>query len=116
MPVTRLIVLNGSDGPYVQIPAKIPARTVQIVEDGSVAGQGLTVQSPGDAYLVTNTYASGTPITIAGAGQDGTAGLPEQNAANGAGAFNHRAADVYCQARSATATGTTVRVVETETA
>jgi hypothetical protein len=115
MPVTRLIALNGNGGAYTPIAATIPARSVQIVEDGSVAGQGLEVQYPGDGYATTNSYATGTPIGIDGAGKDGLAGLPEQNAGNGAAAFNYRAADVYCQARSATATATTVRVVETET-
>jgi hypothetical protein len=114
MPVTRLIALNGSAGAFTAIPAAIPARGVQIVEDDSVAGQGLEAQFPGDGYTTTSTYAAGTPISIIGPGRDGLAGLPEQNAANGVGAFNYRAADVYCKLRSATATATSVRVVETE--
>ncbi|MGH9475452.1 MAG: hypothetical protein ACRD1C_03865 [Terriglobales bacterium] len=114
MAVTRLIALNGNAGAFTQILASIPARSVQIVEDGSVAGQGLEVQFPADGYATTDTYATGIPITIEGAGHDGICGLPAQNAANGAAAFNYRAADVYCQARSATATATTVRVVESE--
>lgn len=113
MPVTRLIALNGSAGAFTAIPAAMAARAVQIVEDDSVAGQGLEAQFPGDGYTTTGTYAAGTPISIVGPGRDGLAGLPEQNAAN-PGAFNHRAADVYCKLRSATATATTVRVVETE--
>lgn len=114
MAVTRLIALNGNTGAYTPIAATIPARSVEIVEDGSVAAQGLEVQFPQDGYGTTDTYGAGTPIEIEGAGHDGVCGLPVQNAANGAGAFNYRAADVYCQARSATATATTVRVVESE--
>jgi hypothetical protein len=113
MPVTRLIALNGSAGAFTAIPAAMAARAVQIVEDDSVAGQGLEAQFPGDGYATTDTYAAGTPISIVGPGRDGLAGLPEQNAADPT-AFNHRAADVYCKLRSATATATTVRVVETE--
>ncbi len=115
MPVTRLLALNANTGAYTPIPATIPARSVQIVEDGSVVGQGLEIQYPSDSYATTNTVASGTPVDIEGAGKDGICGLPTQNAANGAGAVNYRAADVYCQARSATGTATTVRVVEVET-
>lgn len=114
MAVTRLVALNGNGGGFTAIRATIPARSVQIVEDDSVAGQGLEAQFPGDGYAVTSQYPSGAPISIAGAGHDGICGLPEQNAANGATAFNYRAADVYCQLRSATATATTVRVVEVE--
>jgi hypothetical protein len=115
MPATRLIALNANTGAYTPITATIPARSVQIVEDGSVVGQGLEIQYPSDGYATTNTVAAGTPVTITGAGKDGLSGLPVQNAANGAGAVNYRAADVYCQARSATATATTARVVEVET-
>lgn len=114
MPVTRLIALNANSGAYTQITATIPARTVEIVEDGSVPAQGLEAQFPGDGFGVTDTYAASVPIELTGAGRDGNLGLPVQNSANGAGAFNYRAADVYCQLRSATATATTVRVVESE--
>lgn len=115
MAVTRLIAVNGSGGAYTAISASIPARTVEIVEDGSVVAQGLEVQYPGDGYATTNTvpYAQ-EPITITGAGKDGLAGLPAQNSTEPDG-FNYRPADVYCQVRSATSTATTVRVVETET-
>ncbi|MGH9482354.1 MAG: hypothetical protein ACRD1L_09710 [Terriglobales bacterium] len=110
--MTRLVALNGNAGAYVQIAATIPARAVQIVEDGSATAQGLEAQFPRDGFAVTDTYLAGTPIQLTGAGRDGNLGLPTQN---GVGAFNSRPADVYCQARSATATATTVRVVETET-
>lgn len=115
MPATRLIAVNGNGGAYTPIACSIACRAVQIVEDGSVAAQGLEIQYPSDGYATTNTVAGGTPVTIEGAGKDGLAGLPVQNGANGNGAFNYRPADVYCQVRSATATATTVRVVETET-
>lgn len=113
MPVTRLVALNNNAGAYTAIAATLAARRVEIVEDGSVAGQGLEVQYPGDSFSVTNTVAADSVITLIGPGHDGLAGLPEQNAGD-PGGFNHRAADIYCQLRSATATGTTVRVVETE--
>ena len=114
MSVTRLIAVNSNSGAYVPVAATIPARSVEIVEDGSVAAQGLQAQFPGDGFAVTNSYGGGTPIEITGAGESGNCGLPAQNNANGAAAFNYRAADVYCQVRSATATATTIRVVETE--
>ena len=114
MPVTRIINLNNNAGAYTQVAATIPARSVQIVEDSAAPAQGLEVQYPQDGFAGTYTYDGGTPIAITGAGQNGDCGLPQQN--SDAGAFNHRAADVYLQARSATATATTVRVVESETA
>jgi hypothetical protein len=52
---------------------------------------------------------------MVGHGHDGVLGYPAQNAANGVNAFNYRAADNYCRVTSATATATTVRVVEQET-
>lgn len=113
MAKTRLIAVNGNAGAWTPIPASIPARTVQIVEDGSVAAQGLQVQFPADGYATTNTYGAGTPITMTGAGHDGILGLPAQNDSDPTG-FNYRTADAYCQVRSATATATTVRVVESE--
>lgn len=114
MQAVRVIAVNGSSGAFVAIPASIPARSVTIVEDGASAGQGLAVQFPQDGYTATATYGAGVPIEIEGAGHDGICGLPAQNAANGTTAFNYRAADVYCQVRSATATATNVRVVESE--
>lgn len=107
MPKTRLIAIAGDGGAYTQIAATIPAGQVEIVEDGSVAGQGLAVQYPADGYATTDTYPAGQPIEITGHGQTGVLGYPAQP--------DGRAADIYCQVRSATATGTTVRVVESET-
>lgn len=115
MPVTRIINLNNNAGAYTQIAATIPARSVQIVEDSAAPAQGLEVQYPQDGFVSTATYDGGTPIEVTGAGENGNCGLPAQNG-GAPGAFNHRAADVYLQARSATATATTVRVVESETA
>ena len=114
MAVTRLITVNNNAGAWTPIAANIPARSVQIVEDGSVTAQGLELQYPADGFTITSTVPGGTPVTISGPGKDGLAGLPEQNDSDPTG-FNYRAADVYCQARSATATATTVLVVETET-
>ncbi|HUX68807.1 MAG TPA: hypothetical protein VMV31_15080 [Terriglobales bacterium] len=113
MPVTRLVNLNNNAGAYTQIAATIPARSVQIVEDSAAPSQGLEVQYPQDGFATTYAYDGGTPIEVTGAGENGNCGLPAQNSG---GDFNYRAADVYLQARSATATATTVRVVESETA
>lgn len=114
MPVTRLISLNNNSGAYIPIAAVIAARAVEVVEDGSVSGQGLEVQFPSDNFATTDQYGPGIAIELTGAGRDGLVGLPAQNAANGISAFNYRAADVYCQVRSATATATKVRVTEME--
>ncbi|MGH9467915.1 MAG: hypothetical protein ACRD1Y_11230 [Terriglobales bacterium] len=105
MPAVRLIALNANSGSYTPITASIPARTVIIVEDGSVIRQGLQAQFPADGYAATTTYPSGDAIELEGAGHDGICGLPAQP---------YRAADVYCQLRSATASATTVRVSESE--
>lgn len=114
MPVSRLISLNPNSGAFVPIAASIAARAVEVVEDGSVAAQGLEVQFPADDYTTTDQYGPGIAVELTGAGRDGLAGLPAQNSTNGVSAFNYRAADVYCQARSATATATKVRVWEME--
>jgi hypothetical protein len=111
MPVTRLVAINGSGGAYTQILATIAAAAAVIVEDGSVAPQGLQVQYPVDGFTATANIPIGQePLTV----EKPSGFLPGQNTANGAGAFNYRAADVYCQVKSATATATTVRVVEME--
>lgn len=113
MPRTRLISINPSSGAFTPVLATIPAATVQIVEDGSVAAaQGLALQFPGDGYATTDTYPPGQAVQLT-ARPTGTLGLPPQNSS---GAFNFRPADPYCQVRSATATGTVIRVVESETA
>ena len=105
MPITRLISLNGNGGAFTSVPATIPARSVELAEDGSVAAQGLQLRYPGDGFAVTNTVPPGAAVSLTGAGRDGILGLPAQT---------NRPADVYCQARSATATATTLRVLETE--
>ncbi|MGH9535293.1 MAG: hypothetical protein ACRD2E_10570 [Terriglobales bacterium] len=111
MPRTRLIAVNPSSGVFTQILATIPAASVQIVEDGSVSpAQGLEIQFPADAYATTDTYPAGQPIQL-NARPTGALGFPAQNAP---GAFNYCPATTYCQVRSATATGTLVRVVESE--
>jgi hypothetical protein len=109
MPVTRLIAINGSGGAYTQIAATIAAKAAQIVEDGSVAPQGLLVQYPVDNFTATAEVPYGQePVTV----KKPSGFLPIQNTSPD---FNYRAADVYCQVKSATATATTVRVVEMET-
>lgn len=113
MPRTRLISINPSSGAFTPVQATIPAVSVQIVEDGSVpAAQGLALQFPADGYATTDTYPPGLAIQLA-APPTGVLGLPAQNSS---GAFNFRPADAYCQVRSATATGTVIRIVEAENA
>lgn len=114
MPVTRLISLNANSGAFIPVAATIAARAVEVAEDGSVPAQGLEIQFPFDNYATTDQYGAGAVIELVGPGRSGIVGLPVQNAVNGAGAFNYRAADVYCQLRSATATATRIRIVETE--
>jgi hypothetical protein len=111
MPRTRLIPINAATGAFTPVLATIPAASVQIVEDGSVSpAQGLAIQFPADGYATTDTYPPGQPIQLH-ARPTGALGLPAQNAS---GAFNYRPADTYCQVRSATSTGTVIRVVESE--
>lgn len=111
MPFTRLIAINANSGAFTPILATMAAHSVQIVEDGSVnPQQGIALQFPGDGYATTDTYPAGQAVTIE-ARPTGALGLPAQN---GVGNFNSRPADAYCQARSATATGTTIRVIESE--
>lgn len=112
MPATRLINLNANTGAWTLILATMPAHGVQILEDGSAAPQGIAAQFPGDGYSTTDTYAPGQVIELAGHGLNGVLGLPAQNSP---GHFNYRAGDAYCQLRSASASGTVVRVVESET-
>lgn len=109
MSVTRLIAVNGNAGAWTSIAATIPAHSVQIVEDASAGGgQGLEVQFAADNFAVTDQYAAGQAVGITGPGYDGVLGYGP------GGKFDGSAADVYCKVRSATATATTVRVVETE--
>lgn len=111
MAKTRLIAVNANSGAFTPITATIAAQAVEIVEDGSVSPQqGLEVQFPADGYATTDTYPAGQTVELA-AGPTGALGFPGQNTGS-PGAFNYHPADAYCQVRSATATGTTVRVVE----
>lgn len=112
MPVTRLVSINANGGSWTPIVATMAAHEVQIVEDGSVTAQGIAAQFKSDGFGTTDTYPPGQVIQLVGHGNDGAAGLPAQNAPGG---FNYRAGDTYCQLRSATASGTVVRVVESET-
>lgn len=109
MPKTRLIAVNNNAGAYTVVPSTIPCHTVEIVEDGSVTAQGLEIQFPGDSYGTTDTYTPGQTVILTGHGQQGVLGYPEQGVN---GQPSYRAADNYCQVRSATATATTIRVVE----
>lgn len=106
MPKTRLVSLNANTGAWTPIAASIAAHGVEISEDGSVTPQGIEAQFATDNFATTDTYPPSATLQITGHGNDGAAGLPPQP---------YRSGDVYCQLRSATATGTVVRVVESET-
>ncbi len=112
MPKSSLIHVPAAGFVPVALTSGIPARRVEIMEDGSVAPQGLIVQLPADNFAVNDAYPySAQPIELKGPGRDGTLGLPQQGQP---GAANFRPADTYCQLTSATATPTLVRLLELE--
>ncbi len=112
MPRTSLIHIPAANSVPVAIVSSLPARRVEIIEDGSVPPQGLIAQFPGDNFSVNDNIPYATqPISLSGAGHEGLAGLPQQGAP---GSFNFRPADTYCQLTSATNTATLVRVLELE--
>ncbi len=112
MPKSSLIHIPAAGSVPVALTCAIPARRIEIIEDGSVAPQGLIVQFPADDFAVNDQYPySAQPIALKGAGRDGVLGLPQQGSP---GASNFRPADTYCQLTSATATPTLVRLLELE--
>lgn len=112
MPKTSLVHIPAAGSVPVVLISAIPARRIEIIEDGSVAPQGLIVQFPADNFAVNDNFPySAQPIELQGAGHDGILGLPQQGAP---GAANFRPADTYCQLTSASATATTVRLLELE--
>lgn len=112
----RLIALNGSAGAVVAITATQASRKVYIREDEAAAAQGLTYQTPDDAF--TATYTVGVPggpdqqqisLPMAPSGTmipGPLLGLPAQSG------FYNRPADTYIKLRSKSATATNVRVLE----
>lgn len=103
------IAINATSGAYVTISAAAYARAVEISEDGSGDGAGLTVKWPNGN--VVNYPPAQQPIKIAnpGGGAGGFVGVPSQptNFPGGTGP----AATVYCQIKSMGA-ATAVRVTE----
>lgn len=115
-PRTRKVALNGSAGAYVAIVATIPARRVEIVEDGAAAAQGIAYQLPDDNFTATyNVLAAFEPIVFGsevakGIGAGKILGWPTQKDPLGNTLAN--TPTTYCQARSFSATATTVIVRE----
>lgn len=114
---TRLIALNGSGGARVTIAATGPTRGIEFMEDEATAPQGLSFLTFVDGFVAVNVVSFGSePIQIPNFHRIGDRGpllgMNAQNAANGTGAPNYRAADNLVQARSNTATVTTLRFIE----
>lgn len=113
----RLIALNGNAGAMVAIYATGPTRGIEFMEDEGAAPQGLQFSSFVDKFVSLNTVSFGSePIEIPNFHKVGDRGpllgMNAQNAANGTGAPNYRAADELVTARSDTATATTLRFIE----
>src|SRR6185312_10131571 len=114
----RQIPVNNNAGAFTDIFASIPCRRAELMEDEGGTTQGLQAKSLLDNFATTETFSFGSEPLILGntvANQDNAGpvlGMPEQNAANGSTAFNHRAADKLFSVRSNGASGTTVRVLE----
>jgi hypothetical protein len=127
MPKRTYYAINANSGAYVDIPCTISCRKMVISEcrksDGSAyAPQTLAAkyQQPNGTYPAAPDYSvPGDDIVIGhpameGNGMSPLLGLPVQNAANGVGAWNYRAADVPIKLLSGTATATQVEVTEYE--
>jgi hypothetical protein len=116
---TNAIAINGSGGAYTSIKAKQTTSTVTIQEDPSNNPlQGFVFQLAKDNYAYTYTIPSGGSFMIQesraidGSGQACWVGVPEQNLANGVGAFNYAAPTEYMKAKSLTAIATSLQVLE----
>lgn len=112
----RQIALNGSGGAFVNIYPTLPVRKFDAMEDEAGNTQGVAVLTLLDNFVTTNTFSFGSePISIPDPQRypalGPILGLPAQNAV---GAFNYTAAKLLMQARSATATATTLRFEEWE--
>jgi hypothetical protein len=113
----RLIALNANSGALVTIAATGPTRGIEFMEDEAAAPQVITFKTFVDGFVAVNTVSFGSePIEIPSFHKVGDRGpllgMNTQNAANGTSAPNYRAADNLVQARSNTATATTLRFIE----
>lgn len=115
----KMVAVNGSGGAYVSITADWACRGLEVVEapdpatyDGTnFNAQGLTYQLPTDAFATTLAVEPGEPINrgnriAEGNGFGPLLGGPAQNTPGG----QVIAATVLLKVRSATATGTQVKV------
>lgn len=122
MPNMRLVVLNGSAGAFVDVLATRWTRRCEVIEDESVAVQGLDykIADDGSASGFTTTFdlaASTQPIILGNLVAHGNAkgpvlAAPQQN--DSGSLTGIRAAGKLISLRSKTATGTTARVSEFE--
>ena len=112
----RLISLNNNAGAFVSILATGPTRQLELMEDESVATQGLQVQNLEDGFAATDVFSFGSePIQYPNIERSPIVGaLLGMNAQNTAGAFNYRAADTLVKARSNGAATTTLRFIEND--
>jgi hypothetical protein len=119
MAKTRLITLNGSGGTFVAVSATQVTRRVEIIEDFSAnagVGQGLTYQfDDGETPNFTTVYeiAPQTEPIILGAPipQQHGYGLVLGHGPDASGGYTIQAT-LLINLRSATTTGTVVRVTE----
>lgn len=118
MPNVRIIQINGSGGAFTPILASIACRQMTVIEDESVAPQGLIYQGYEDNFAANRQVGPSTEPLIfgnavaQGGGVGPIIGFPAQNAANGTTAFNYIAATTILKVKSATVTATTIRVTE----
>jgi hypothetical protein len=113
---TRLIAINGNAGAFTPVFCTQVTRRVDVIEDGSVTAQGIQYQfADEDTPQYTTVYTIlpaaeplefGTPVPW-GKGYGLVFGTPPDNS----GGYSIPATLLF-NLRSATATGTTVRVTE----
>lgn len=117
MPAIRQIALNNNAGAFVDILASIAPTLLEMMEDESVATQGIQVKTLLDNFATTNVFSfNSEPVTIpnqyhSAARVGKLLGLPAQNTVGG---FNYTAATKLVSARSNGAAGTTLRFTENE--
>ena len=112
----RLIALNSTAGPLVNIVATVAARLIEAKEDEAVNVQGIQVKSQLDNFARLNTFAFGSepimiPDPLAYPLKGRLMGIPAQGQA---GAFNAIAATTLLSAQSDGVAGTTLRFAEYE--
>jgi hypothetical protein len=131
----RIFDIPAAGGAAIDVAFSIPARRVEIREN-ALKADGVTANAPqgfqcsltpdGTSSSVAAKYtrvvalqATEEPLILGnvvghGGGIGPLLGLPEQNAANGAAAFNHRAADLIVHNLISLGAASTVEVVEYE--